>query len=112
MGNDDRKLNTLYKNALCLIYPSLYEGFGIPLLEAMQNNCPVLCCDTPALKEIGENAVEYFEKNNEEAFIRSLDKMIYSTELSNKLKQLGKQRRSFFSWQKCAKETEEIYLSL
>ena len=112
MGNDDRKLNTLYKNALCLIYPSLYEGFGIPLLEAMQNNCPVLCCDTPALKEIGENAVEYFEKNNEEAFIYSLDKMIHSTELSNQLKQLGKHRRNFFSWQKCAKETEEIYLSL
>ncbi len=109
LGNDERKLKSLYKKATCLIYPSNYEGFGIPLLEAMENNCPIICTDTPALKEIGADAVQYFEKNNEESFIDSLDKVLYSDELSNKLKILGKKRRNFFSWEKCARETEEVY---
>ena len=111
-GNDERKLKSLYKNAICLIYPSLYEGFGIPLLEAMESECPILCCNTPALKEIGQNAVEYFDGNNQDAFLESLDKIIYSNDLNKKLKKLGLQRRKDFSWKKCAKETEEIYQTL
>ena len=95
-----------------MIYPSLYEGFGIPLLEAMEAECPILCSNTPALKEIGQNAVEYFDGNNEDAFIESLDKIIYSNDLIKKLKKLGLQRRKDFSWKKCAKETEEIYQTL
>ena len=112
LGNDERKLKSLYQNALCLIYPSSYEGFGLPLLEAMETECPVLCCNTPALKEIGQDAVEYFEQNNEDSFIESLDKIIYSNDLKKKIKKLGLQRRNYFSWQKCAKETEQIYKNL
>ena len=112
LGNNEEILPSLYKNALCLIYPSLYEGFGIPLLEAMQSDCPILCCETPAIKEIGENAAIYFEKGNEESFIHNLDKIVYSNDLSNKLKKLGRQRRSFFSWEKCARETEQVYKNL
>ena len=58
----------------------------MPLLEAMETECPVLCCNTPALKEIGQDAVEYFEQNNEDSFIESLDKIIYSNDLKKKLK--------------------------
>ena len=112
LGNDEKILPGLYKNALCLIYPSLYEGFGIPLLEAMENDCPILCCDTPAVKEIGENAAIYFEKENEESFIHNLDKIVYSSDFSDNLKKLGRQRRSFFSWKKCANQTEEVYKNL
>mgnify|MGYP001378185167 CR=1 FL=1 len=112
LGNDEKKLKSLYKNALCLIYPSLYEGFGIPLLEAMECGCPILCCNTPALKEIGQDAVEYFQQNNEDSFIESLEKIIYSKDLINKIKKSGFQRRSHFSWEKCAEETEQIYKNL
>ena len=111
-GNDESILSSLYKNASCFIYPSLYEGFGIPILEAMQNNCPVLCCDNPTFREIGQNSIEYFEPGNIESFIHSLEKIVYSNVFSSNLKNLGKKRRQFFSWQKCAKETQKIYLTL
>ena len=112
ISGNDSTLSKCYSQADLFIYPSLYEGFGIPLLEAMQSDCPILCCETPAIKEIGENAVIYVEKGNEESFIHNLDKIVYSNDLSNTLKKLGRQRRSFFSWEKCARETEQVYKNL
>lgn len=112
LGKDENKLSSFYQNASCLVYPSLYEGFGIPLLEAMESECPVICCDTPAIKEVGDNSVLYFEKDDLDSLINCMENLLHSNHHSNKLKNLGKIRRNNFSWKRCAKETEEIYLNI
>ncbi len=60
----NRELQMLYQNAFCFVLPSFYEGFGIPILEAMSNNCPVISSFSSSLCEIGGNACLYFNPNN------------------------------------------------
>ena len=87
----------LYQNAEFLVYPSLYEGFGLPLLEAMSQGCPILASDIPSSVEVCSNAAMYFKNNN----LFDLQRSMISFFASNKLRQHysaeGYQRSLLFS---------------
>lgn len=109
---DDASLATLYSNALAFIFPSLYEGFGIPALEAMNCDCPVIMSNTSSLPEVGGDAAIYFEPNDIEDIKNKIAKVIFDKELRKELIEKGKIQRSKFSFEKTAKETLEVYEKL
>ena len=110
-GLDDEKVCQLYNKATAFIYPSLYEGFGIPLLEAMHCGCPIIASDIPSTREIAEDCPIYFSPQNSEELIGAFEKVITEGRDSARLKK-GSQRKSKFSWDRTAKETLEVYKSL
>ena len=110
-GNDDL-IYQLYKNARALIYPSLYEGFGLPILEAMSLNCPVICSNTSSLPEVAGDAASYFNPYNFKEIQEVIEKNIYSDDYLDKLKNPGKERVKLFSWKKCGQETLNCYSQL
>lgn len=107
-GTDDL-LADLYMQASVLVYPSLYEGFGIPPLEAMHYGCPVLASNSSSIPEIINNAGLFFESNSSDELLANLDKVLTDEELRSKLITSGYQRESEFSWDKCAQETLDYY---
>ena len=110
-GLDDEKVCQLYNKATAFVYPSLYEGFGIPLLEAMHCGCPIIASDIPSTREIAEDCPVYFSPHNSEELIDAFEKVITEGKDSARLKK-GSQRKSNFSWDRTAKETLEVYKSL
>ena len=102
-------LATLYKNADCYVFPSLYEGFGLPLLEAFSTNTPVACSNKACLPEIGTNAVATFSPIDPQDIAHQVNKILTDEEFRNKLIANGQQRLKDFSFEKMAKETLEVY---
>jgi glycosyltransferase involved in cell wall biosynthesis len=109
-GSDSILVN-LYTNASVFIYPSLYEGFGIPPLEAMSLNCPVACSNASSIPEIVGDAGEYFDPQEIDSIITAIEKVVCSTAKSKELKAKGRERVKLFSWEKCAAETSVLYRS-
>lgn len=103
---NDNKLAELYKDAFCLVFPSFYEGFGIPILEAMGNSCPVISSNASSLPEVGGDACLYFNPNNDDELVEKLKELI-NLEKRNSLIKKGLARIKLFSWKKCADETLE-----
>ena len=112
LGGSDDLLWSLYRSARAFIYPSLYEGFGIPPLEAMSMNCPVISSNTSSMPEVIGNAAEYFNPHNIDDMRCSIEKVVYNDGIISDLQRAGKNRLKVFSWSKCAGETDEIYRSL
>ena len=110
-GNDQDLVN-LYKNASALVYPSLYEGLGLPILEAMQFNCPVITSYTSGMIEAGGDAVEYFDPKKKESIVASIKKVLFSEGRQKELINLGQKRIDQFSWKRVGKETLNIYKKL
>lgn len=108
----DEELNYLYKNAMAFVYPSLYEGFGLPILEAWKAGCPVLLSDIECFKEVGSDAVVYFEQRNQEHLVFMLEELINKPELRKSLTEKGLQRLQVFPIQKSIDQTLSIYRSL
>jgi len=106
---DDSVLANLYKNASVFVFPSKYEGFGFPMLEAMQLGCPILACKTSSLPEIGGEASEYFEPDNQEDMKTKLINLLQNKERRDYLTSRGYQHVKNFSWEKCARETIKFY---
>lgn len=104
----DDEVTLLYKNALCFIMPSFYEGFGIPILEAMSFNCPVISSFTSSLPEIGGDACLYFDPNNKDGLAEKIHILICNETLRKELVKKGRERIKQFSWEKCAEQTLEI----
>ena len=109
MDGSDEKLKELYQQANAFIYPSLYEGFGIPPLEAMACSCPVISSNTSSLPEVIGNAGEYFDPTKVDELIAAIENVVYSPVRSEELRLLGKERIKTFSWEKTAKKTLDIY---
>jgi glycosyltransferase involved in cell wall biosynthesis len=107
-GNDSLLAN-FYRHAAAFIYPSLYEGFGIPPLEAMSFNCPVICSNTSSIPEVVGDAGEYFDPYNVDSICESVEKVVFSSTVSDKLRSKGEERIKHFSWDKCAMETKAVY---
>lgn len=105
----EKELATLYKNAAVYVFPSLEEGFGIPLLEAMACGCPVAASDIGALKEIGGGAAVYFRPADENDMAEKVSQVLENRKLRESLVKDGRQRVNEFSWKKMAKETLEVY---
>jgi glycosyltransferase involved in cell wall biosynthesis len=109
---DDRVLEKLYANATVFVYPSLYEGFGLPLLEAMRCGCPVVCSNTGSMPEIAGDAALYFDPDNEEELRMILENTAQSESDRDLLRNRGYQREKLFSWEACVEKTARLYRSL
>lgn len=110
-GGDD-VLSSLYQQAIALVYPSLYEGFGIPPLEAMTYGCPVLCSNTSSLPEVVGGAALMFDPCDVDAIRSAIEMLVISKKARDDLVEKGKSRVCGFSWEKCASETMQVYSAL
>lgn len=106
------ELGVLYKGASLFVYPSLYEGFGLPLLEAMSCSTPVIASNTPSLIEIGADGAHYFDPLDPEALTETMLKLIEDHDLSSNMREKGLERNKLFSWENSATKTLSIYSSL
>lgn len=97
----------LYRNASLFVFPSLYEGFGIPVLEAMAAGAPVICSRNSSLPEAGGEAVLYFNAHNAEELAGKIDSILSDKKLGDDLIAKGWEQIKKFSWDKCARETLE-----
>lgn len=104
----DRTLATMYLQAIALVYPSLYEGFGIPLVEAMSSGCPIIASRIPSSVEVAGDAAIYFDPDNGETLLQALDEVM-DTAARQALAQRGRLRGESFSWEKAARELALAY---
>ena len=108
-SGDDKTLAFLYQRAAALVYPSLYEGFGIPPLEAMSYDCPVICSRAGSIPEVVGEAGEYFDPENIEEMKTSIENVLFIPARKLELVNLGRERIRLFSWERCATETLKVY---
>lgn len=106
---DDDILANLYKNAELFVFSSLYEGFGIPILEAFACGCPLVCSNTSSLPEVAGDAACYFDPYREDSIRDTVEEVLNSKELQEELRQKGRKRLEKFSWKQTALETKEVY---
>jgi glycosyltransferase involved in cell wall biosynthesis len=109
---DDTSLATLYKNALAFVFPSLYEGFGIPALEAMNCDCPVVMSNTSSLPEVGGEAAIYFNPTKQDDIREKIASVIFNEELREDLIKKAAVQRNNFSFKRTALKTKEAYEKL
>ncbi len=105
---EDEDLPSLYKNAICFCLPSLYEGFGLPVLEAMKNGCPVVISNVSSLPEVGGDAVLYVNPQDTDDIAKNLRLIINDEGLRKDMIKKGYQQVKKFSWEKTAKQTLEV----
>jgi glycosyltransferase involved in cell wall biosynthesis len=105
----DEQLAALYAGARAFVYPTKYEGFGLPILQAMSCGCPVVAANNTSLPEVAGEAAELFKTGDEKSFLRALDNVIGNR---NKYERLGYENVKRFSWRKAAKEFVELIESL
>ncbi len=103
------ELDSLYALAGCLVLPTLHEGFGLPVIEAMARSLPVACSDIPALREVGGDAALYFDPRAPEQIAARLGEILNDTQLAARLRDLGGVRAQAFSWSAAAEGTLACY---
>jgi len=101
----DKFLGELYKNAHALIFPSLYEGFGLPVLEAMKNNCLVISSNTTSIPEVAGEAAIYVDPHNVDSIFEGMCIAIESPEIAKAKEELGLQQWMKFRWESVAEKT-------
>ncbi|PKM91435.1 hypothetical protein CVU82_02460 [Candidatus Falkowbacteria bacterium HGW-Falkowbacteria-1] len=106
----DDKLEILYKKALVYVFPSLYEGFGLPPLEALFNFCPVLSSNAASMPEILEDGALYFKSGDEKDFLGKLKNIISDEGLRKKIVENGKEVIKKYNWWECAFKTWQVFL--
>lgn len=99
----DSELKELYSKAACFVFPSKYEGFGIPPLEAMRCGCPVIASDSASLPEVCGDAALYAPYNDVHAFARHLSQILTSVSLGQEMSERGKERSNHFLWSESAR---------
>ena len=99
----------LYQRALAFIYPSFYEGFGLPVLEAMACGCPVVASNRASLPEVAGQSCLYVNPERTGEIADALSRILTDDSLANELSALGLERAKLFTWGKCARLTKEIY---
>lgn len=106
----DEELTALYSGAIALVYPSFYEGFGFPVLEAIACGTPVITSNCSSLSEVGRDAVEYCNPYSIDSLTSTIKKILGNKLLQKKLIEKGLVRAKFFSWEKAAKEYREVFM--
>lgn len=105
----DEDLSTLYSGATAFIFPSLYEGFGLPILEAMQCGIPVISSNATSLPEVAGDAAILVDPQDRDALSQAMLNILTNSNLREELYHKGLERSRTFSWAKCAAETVDIY---
>jgi glycosyltransferase involved in cell wall biosynthesis len=105
----EAELEALYREARCFVLPSLIEGFGLPILEAMARDVPVACSNRPALPEVAGDAALLFDPNDQQAVTAAIRTLLDDDDLARSLVERGRQRVAEFSWQRTAEATLECY---
>jgi len=105
----DEALNWLYRNCFAFLYPSLYEGFGLPVLEAMSRGAAVIVSNATSIPEVAGGAAHYVNPLNEKEIVEAICVLAENAEYRAKLKNLALRQAQKFSWQRCASEVIEIY---
>ncbi len=106
---DDKRLASMYRNAECFAYPSLYEGFGLPILEAMASGCPVITSDFGAMKEISGGAAVLVDPNDPGSISAAIVKLVNNPTFRMSKVKSGINNAKRFSWKNTAKETLNVY---
>ncbi len=106
---DDLALGAAYRQASALIYPSLYEGFGLPILEAFNYGCPVVTSGCGSIREVAGEAAAYFDPASPEALVTELRRLAANDAWQRELVDRGHRRAPQFSWERCAAGTLEAY---
>lgn len=110
---DDFELPRLYKNAICIVLPSLYEGFGIPVVEAMNYGCPVVVSNTTSLPEVAGAAGIYVDPLHVQSIAEGITKAIQLTkEEREAFIKKGKDQARKFTWEQCARKTIDVFNTL
>lgn len=110
-GND-QVLSGFYQHADAFLFPSLYEGFGFPPLEAMMHGCPVISSNVSSLPEVLGIAAEYFDPRDTDGLVRAIDGVVSDPERSSELIALGSVQAKKFTWERCAARTLKSYEEL
>lgn len=108
----DEELANLYRNASCFVYPSFYEGFGLPPLEAMACGCPVVVSDRASLPEVCGDGALYVDPNGPDSIAEGIHKTLTDTSLRERLVQKGFERANLFSWEKTVEEHIKVFEEL
>ena len=109
LQGDDDQLYKLYNKASALVFPSAHEGFGLPIIEAMNSQCPVICSNIPVFKEVAGDAAEFFDLKEPRNLLDAIQKVVYSESKRKELINSGNKRIGLFSWNKCADTTMSAY---
>lgn len=109
LNGNDAQLGALYNNARALVYPSYYEGFGLPPLEAMAHDCPVVVSNTSSMPEVVGDAGEYFAPSDCEQQAQAIRNVVFDEARRDDLIAKGRERLKHFSWKRCAQETLDTY---
>jgi glycosyltransferase involved in cell wall biosynthesis len=105
----DAELLELYNACDCFVFPSFYEGFGLPILEAMACGRAVACSNTSAMPEVADGAGLLFDPNDTGEITRAMSDILLDSELRARMERLGVQRAATFSWQSSARATLDVY---
>ena len=108
----DQRLIELYQQATLFVFPSRYEGFGLPVLEAMACGCPVLSSNASSLPEVGGDATILLDPKDVEGFTREMMRIMSDSDLRRDLRERGLARAAQFSWDRTARETIAVYRAL
>jgi alpha-1,3-rhamnosyl/mannosyltransferase len=103
------RLPALYSGARLFVYPSLYEGFGLPLLEAMASGVPVVCSNIPSLHEVAGDAARLVDPFDVAGLQAAISRGLEDEDWRDTAVQQGIQRAAGFTWQRCARQTVEVY---
>ena len=106
------RLKDFYSKATAFIYPSLYEGFGFPIAEAMSCGAPCIVARNSSLTEVGGNAAEFFDTNSAAELSVKMETIAHSPELQRQMIEQGKKQAERFSWSEFAKMLEAELLKL
>ncbi len=102
----------LHASAICLAYPSLYEGFGLPIVKSLKVGTPVITSNNSSLGEISQGAAILVDPTSVVQIEKAIEKMVHSQKLRQELRQKGLELSQKFSWSKTAQQTLQIYNSL
>jgi glycosyltransferase involved in cell wall biosynthesis len=106
--NSSDDVIALYRNAVCLLFPTFYEGFGLPAIEAMAYGCPVVTSDIPVMREVCGDAALYCDPHEPGDIADKVRMLAESSEMREQFRRRGLGRAAQFSWERCARETFEV----